>query len=180
MVYLINKNINRKCKDLQGGISKIWLLPFIKYKKSQIKIINNNLFSFPSSNYYLFETFNEFAVNQTMQENEGGKFYNFSFELKIDDYKNAEIFLNKEFRAVVLDRNNNTRMFGLYNGITCESINKSTGSAKAEFSGLSLNFSGQEILEAPFLSNIEILDTNFILKEDGSYLLQENLSKFIK
>lgn len=179
MAYLIENGRDLRCKDLQGGISKLWLLPFVKYQRSQVKVLNMELVLIPSSDYYLFESFGEIAINQSMQENEGGKFYNFSFDLKIDDYFNIGNFLQKEFRVVALDRNNKTRMFGLWNGIKCESINFASGSSKSDFRGFNLKFEGQEILEAPFLNSINDLETNFLLQENGSYLLQENLSKFI-
>ena len=167
------------CKDLQGGICKLWLLPFIKYSRSEIKVLNNNLVLFPDSDYYLFEVFGEVSINQTMQENEGGKFYNFSFDLKLDDYFNIANFLHQDFRVVALDRNGKTRMFGLYNGIKCESISFNTGSNKTDFNGFVLKFEGQEIKEAPFLESINDLETNFILQEDGDFLLQEDLGRFI-
>ena len=179
MAYLINSGRDIKCKDFQGGISKLWLLPFAKYQRSQVSVVDMELVLFPSSDYYLFESFGELGINQTMQENEGGKFYNFSFEIKLDGYINIGNFLKKDFRAVALDRNGKTRLFGLWNGLQCESINFTTGSSKTDYSGFALKFDGQEINEAPYLNSINDLQTNFLLQENGDFLLQENLGKFI-
>jgi len=179
MAYIINSGRDLRCKDLQGGISKLWLLPFVKYQRSQVSVVNMELVLFPSSDYYLFESFGEIGINQSMQEDEGGKFYNFSFEIKIDSMADVNEFMNKDFRAVALDRNGKTRMFGLWNGIQVESVGFNTGSSKADFNGYTLNFGGQEIDEAPFLSSIDDLQINYLLQENGDYLLQENLGKFI-
>lgn len=168
-----------KCKGFQGGIKTLWLLPFEKWMRSQVKIENMELVLLPSSSYYEFQSFGDFGINQNMQENEGGKFYNTNFEIKLDDGFNLGAFLHQEFRVVATDRNGKSRMFGLWNGIQCESIEHKTGSSKSDFNGFVLKFSGQEINEAPYLTMTEDVETNFILLENGSYLLQENLGKFI-
>lgn len=163
---------------MQGGIAKLYLLPYTRWVRQQVRIVNMELVLVPSSNYYEFESFGDFAINQSMQENEGGKFYNFSFDIKIDDYTNFSNFLKKDFRAVAIDRLGNTRMYGLWNGVQCNNIDFTTGAGKSDYSGFTLKFEGQEELEAPYL-NITQIDTNFLLQENGLYLLQENLGKFI-
>lgn len=152
-------------------------MPYTKWMRSQVRVVGSELILVPSSNYYEFESYGDFAINQSMQENEGGKFYNYSFSIKLDNAFYIQDFLSKDFRAVAIDRIGNTRMYGLWNGIQCESIGYATGSTKADFNGVTLNFVGQEIGEAPYF-NLTDIETSFLLQENGSYLLQENLGKF--
>lgn len=178
MAYLIESGRELKCKEFQGGISKLYLLPFTKWMRSQIRVVDMELVLVPSSDYYEFESFGDFAINQSMQENEGGKFYNYSFEIKIDGCSDISKFLKKDFRAVALDRVGNTRMYGLWNGVQCNGIEFTTGSNKTEYSGFTLKFEGQEIDEAPYL-NITQIETSYLLQQNNDYLLQQNLGKFI-
>ena len=168
---------NRNCKDLQGGIRKIWLFPFVKYSRSQITITNNVLTYFPATTIFEFETIGDFGIEQTMAENEGGKYYDISFEIQIDNHDEIMKFLNLDFRAVGLDRQGNYRLFGVYNGLTCNSVNKSSGSNKSDFNGFKLSFEGQEEKEAPFFYDLEVItasDFDSLLQENGDFLLQEN------
>lgn len=174
---IVNSRL-RKCKDSQGGVSKFYILPYTKWLRSQVRVVNMELVLVPSSDYYEFESWGDFGINQTMQEDDGGKFYNLNFSIKLDSGFNAIDFVNKEFRVVAKDRIGNTRMYGLWNGIQCESIGFTTGATKTDFTGYTLNFNGKEIDEAPYL-NLTQIETSFLLQENGSYILQENLGKFI-
>jgi len=178
MEALITSGRLIKCKEFQGGIRKLYLLPFVKYARSQIKVVDSELVLFPASDYYLFESVNEIGITQSMSENEGGKFYSYSFELLLHDYAEIDKFLKVDFRAIAEDRNGNSIMLGLYNGITANNSDRSSGSAKTDFNGYKISFDGQEQYEAPFL-NIQDLETAYLLQENGDYLLQENLGKFI-
>lgn len=167
----------RVCKDSQGGVSKVWLLPYKKHPRSEVRVVDSVLTLFPSSDYYLFETYNEVSVTQGMQENDGGKFVNYSLTLNIDDHEQIREMINFEYRAVVNDRIGNYIMLGLTNGLQIESINKPTGISKSDFNGYEITLSGIEEFTAPYLTNITDLDGAFLLQETGDYLLQENLGK---
>ena len=44
----ITKNIDRPCKDLQGGIARVVLFPYEKYTRSQITIVGQEIQTFPT------------------------------------------------------------------------------------------------------------------------------------
>lgn len=175
----LTQNILLQCKDLQGGVKKLYLLPFKKWLRSQITINNMIVTQIPSSDYYLFESYGDFGISEQMQEDEGGKFFNISFSIKIPNYINIGNFLNQEFRAVGLDRNGNNKIYGLWYGLECVSIEHNTGGSKNEYNGLTLKFEGKEIMEAPYINSINDLDTNYLLQENSDYILQENLGKIL-
>ena len=157
---------NRVCKDSQGGIKRIYLFPFVKYSRSQIQLNNNVLISFPSTEVFEFEVVGDLGVTQAMSENDGGKFFDISFEVLIDGHLEINKFLKKDFRAVILDRLGNYRLLGCFNGLTCNSVNKTTGSGKSDFNGFKLSFEGQEIKEAPFFYDLNVItnpDTTLLL-----------------
>jgi hypothetical protein len=165
---------NLKCKDLQGGVKKVWLFPFVKYSRSQITVLNELLIKFPDSTLYEFQCIGDIGITQAMNENEGGKYYDTSFDIQIDNHIEIMRFLNFDFRAVILDRAGNYRLLGLWNGIRCNSINKVSGSNKSDFNGFKLSFDGQEISEAPYFYDLDLILGDYLLQENGDYLLQEN------
>ena len=175
----ISNSILRGCKDSQGGVQELYLFKYIKYSRSQISVVDNSLILFPETTLYKFETIGDFDVTQTGNEEEGGKFFDTSLSFKLKTHPNIGKFLNFDFRAVIKDRNGWYRLLGIYNGLTCDSVNKTTGNSKADFNGFTLSFTGQEILEAPYFQNIEIVQAPFLLQEDGFYLLQENSDKIL-
>ena len=178
----IVSGINSRCKNAQGGVKKLWLMPYIKYSRSQIVLNGNILTSFPSSTLYEFESIGDVSFDENMQENEGGKFFNIAFQIRTD--KDAEVrnFLKFDFRAVGLDRLGNYRLLGTYNGLTCTSINKVSGSGKSDFNGFNLSFEGQEEKEAPYFYDLNVITGaggEFLLQENGSFILQENGFKIL-
>jgi hypothetical protein len=89
MVLRITQGFDRRCKDNLGGVRKLYLFPFVKYLRSQIITIGEELTSFPTTTIFEFET-NVISFNEPMQENEGGKFYNQNLEFSLigtDDLK---------------------------------------------------------------------------------------------
>ena len=174
-------SIYRNCADSNGGIKKLYLFPYVKYSRSQITIVNNVLTSFPQSTIFEFEPLADYSAEQSGQENEGGKFFDLSLSFQIANHPEISKFLNKYFRAVILDRNGNYRLLGTFNGLSCNSVNKSSGSGKADFSGFKLSFDGMEILEAPFFTSLDIVTgaESYLIQENGDYLLQENGFKII-
>ena len=66
MVFTINSGRDRQCRNSLGGISKLWLFPFVKYSRSQIITNNNILVTFPNTDIYRFD----FNGNPTPTENQ--------------------------------------------------------------------------------------------------------------
>ena len=77
----IVNGFNRKCKDAISGVTQIWLLKYKKYSRSQIVTNGNYLVSFPETFIYEFNSVQNPAPSETMEQNEGGKFYNQSISL---------------------------------------------------------------------------------------------------
>jgi len=153
---------NRKCKDSVGGVEKIWLLKYIKYRRSQIVIDGNFLIEFPESFIYQFVSLQEPSFDETQETDNGGKFYNQSLSLTFatTDFFDVKEYESLFFRALILDRNGKYRIFGLYNGLECDSINYGTGGNKAELNGIRLSFNGREEKSAFFITDLD--DAGFI------------------
>ena len=48
----ITTHILRQAKNLQGGVNKVYLFPFVKYSRSQITLVDQELTVFPSTTIY--------------------------------------------------------------------------------------------------------------------------------
>jgi hypothetical protein len=177
----------KQCKDSTAGFDTVYLFPFVKYSKSQIITDANVVTTFPSTTIYKFEVLSA-NLTEDQSEEGGGKFYsqNISFDLpKFDIVDNLELvkLIKKDYRAIVLDRNGNYRIVGLYNGLISE-LSKVTGSGKQDFNGYKLTMEGQEILSALFITDLEdagfvISEDNFLLLENGEFILLENNERII-
>tara|TARA_R110000851_G_scaffold75456_1_gene166341 strand:- start:20693 stop:21235 length:543 start_codon:yes stop_codon:yes gene_type:complete len=177
-------SITRKCKDSQGGLDKIYLFKHINYSRSQIVLNDNILVTYPSTVIYEFEVNNQPSVNQTNQENEGGKFYDLSinFDLSKELGRDFSYMLGFDFNIIIKDRNGKFRFLGNQNGLTCNDVKYTTGGSKNSLNGVSLSFSGQEEKEAYYINNLtssgfEI--ASYLLQEDGFNLLLENGFKIL-
>ena len=178
---------SKPCKDSLAGFDIVYLFPFVKYSRSQIVIDGHTLTTFPATTIYKYYIVNP-SFTETQNENGGGKFYdqNLSYDLaKFDIIDNLELvkLIKKDYRAIVLDRNGNYRILGLWNGLITE-LTKVTGSGKADFNGYKISMEGQESLSAFFIDDLEDAgftpsDDNFLLLEDGSFVLLENNERII-
>lgn len=183
----ITSGYNYKCNDNLGGVKYIYLFPFVKYQRSLINITNNVLNTFPTTTIFKFEFLGSPTLEISQEENDGGKFYNqsISFDLLgLNDSFEIQKLIKKDYRCIIEDNNGNKRILGLYNGLELNSFNSSTGSGKSDLNGFKLSFKGQEINEPFFINDLEsagfvIGQFNFLLLEDGFYLLQENNDKII-
>ena len=175
----IISGINRSCKDAIGGVNKIYLFSWVKYSRSQIGINGNILTSFPTSDVYEFETIGNVSFTEDTQEDEGGKYYNITLSFQIGNYFDIEKLLKKNVRAVVLDRNGNYRLLGVFNGLYCNKVTKESGSNKSDFNGFKIDFEGRELRESLFFDNLEVINTSFMLQENNDFVLQEDDFKII-
>jgi hypothetical protein len=179
---VLTGGITRGCKDNLGGISQIWLFPFVRYNRSQIITNENVLVTFPSSTIYRFDFLGDVNVSETMEENEGGKFYNISIPLQLtwrENIVNIEKFLKRDFRIIALDRNGKYRLFGVYVGLLCESLTFNTGSSKTDFNGFNLTFTGQEDKQSLFINDLEEAgfsdaDFRYRITQTGEFRITEN------
>ena len=185
----ITQGRNRVCKDGIGGLAKVYLFPYVKYSRSQIILNNNVLITYPDTTIYEFEVNNNPSVSQSQSEENGSKFYslNISLELENENPNTFKSILNKDYNIIVKDRNGNFRFLGNRNGLECTSLNFGTGGSKQDFSGVKLAFDGKEEKEAWFINDLAIAgftidgqDTNnYLLQENGDFILQEDGFKII-
>jgi hypothetical protein len=177
----------KQCKDSIAGFDVVYLFPFVKYSRSQIILDDNKVTTFPATTIFKFEVLSP-TLTEDPNEDGGGKFYSqsLSFNLaKFDIIDNLELvkLIKKDYRAIVLDRNGNNRIVGLYNGLIAE-LAKVTGSGKGDFNGYKITMEGQEALSAFFIDDLSdagftISEDNFLLLEDGSFLLLEDNERII-
>jgi len=182
MVFTITSGRDRVCRNNLGGISKLWLFPFVKYSRSQIVINNNVLLSFPDTTIYRFNYNGNPAPAENQSENDGGKFYDLSISFDLlysTDAPNIEKLLKKDYRLIFQDRNGLYRIFGLYTGLVCDSLTYNSGSGKSELNGFTLSFTGQEEKGSFFIDNLEDAgffdaDIDFRITELGEFRITEN------
>lgn len=159
---LIENGYNRKCKDSIGGIQKIWLLKYKKYRRSQIIIDGNYLIEFPESFIYQFVSLENPNVTETQQSEEGGKYFDQSISLTFTttDFFDVEEYESLFFRVLIQDNNGLYRIFGLYNGMESSNIQYTTGSSKGDRNGLKIDLNGREEKGSFFITDLS--DTGFI------------------
>ena len=182
MVSTITSGRDRQCRNNLGGISKLWLFPFVKYSRSQIVINNNVLLSFPDTTIYRFNYNGNPAPTENQSENDGGKFYDLSISFDLlysSDAPNIEKLLKKDYRLIFQDRNGLYRIFGLYTGLVCDSLTYNSGGGKSDLNGFTLSFSGQEEKGSFFIDNLEDAgffdaDIDFRITELGEFRITEN------
>jgi len=185
----ITQGRNRSCKDVVGGINKIYLFKYVNYLRSEIVLNNNVLVSYPETTIYPFEVDNQPSISQTQTEENGSKYFDLKidFELVKENGFNYESFLNFNFNIIAQDRNGNFRFLGNRNGLECNNIQYTTGSSKSDFNGVKLSFEGKEEKEAWYINNLSSAgfiiageDTNeYLLQENNDFLLQEDGFKII-
>ena len=181
----ITQGRDRVCKDGVGGLSKVYLFPYVKYSRSQIILNKNVLVTYPNTTIYEFQLNSNPSLSQSQSEENGSKFFdlNIGLELENENPHNFSNILNKDYNIIVKDRNGNYRFLGNRNGLECDGVDFTTGSGKQDFSGVKLDFKGKEETEAWFINNLDdagfsIFD-GYLLQENGFYLLQENGFKII-
>jgi len=157
MVFTIDSGYTRKCKDSQGGVSEVYLFPYVDYLDSQIITNGNILTTFPSTTIYKFYSNTPPNATENQEQEAGGKFYNQSISLDLqyfDDYENISKLIKKDYRLIFKDRVGNYRIFGLYNSVFCDSIDYTTGNGKSEFNGFKMSFNGKEEKQSFFIENL--------------------------
>ena len=166
-------NYSRKCKDSKGGIKSVWLLSWKQYSRSQVVTVENTVVTFPQSFVYKFESVSSVNVEEKMNENEGGKYYEQSLTMsfKSDWSRDFDKLLNKDYRILTLDNNGLYRILGLWKGLECKKIDFKTGGAKGEMNGYTFTLEGQEEKQSYFINNPF---SNGFIEDNSYYLLLQN------
>lgn len=182
MLATVESGYTRKCKNSLGGISEIYLFPFVKYSRSQILVNGNILTTFPSTTIYKFYANGNPTPNENQETDAGGKFFNQSIGLDLqykDDAFQLSKLLNKDYRLIFKDRNGLYRIFGLYTGLEAGQLNYTTGNSKSDLNGFKIDFSGKEEKGSFFINNLEDAgffdaDINFRITQDGQFRITQN------
>lgn len=152
-----------QCNNIQGGASKLYVLPYVDYLDSQISIENNILTLFPYSVIYDLNAFNITYSNDVKQDVDNLCDISISFQLK--KLNESDIFIEyikRDYRIIIKDNNNKIRIFGLFNGLTV-GYKEDIGSNKNEFNGYSFTFQGKEEFIPPYLLNLDNFDINGLI-----------------
>ncbi len=199
MSIVLTQGRDRYCKESIGGVNKIWLAPFVNYFSYEIIVSGNILTEIPATVFHQFVQAGDAIFNEPQRENEGGKFHeqNISFDLPMILDGADAYFINNlmktDYRVLFEDRNGVMRIFGLYNGVTIESINQTTGGAKPDFNGYRIIMKGEEEKQSYYVIDIdgsgaggddddpptEGISYGFLLLETGDFLLLEDGGKII-
>ncbi len=156
----IISGIGRKYKQGLGGISKVYLMKWQPYSRSQIVRNDDYLLSFPTTTIYEFVS----LQNPVFTENysESNEYYEQTISLvfpKIDG-KKLRYLKCLEFRIIIKDNNGIFHIFGLDTGLQVASVNYTTGSAKSDLNGLKIDFTAKE--EYPSLIIEDLEEVGFI------------------
>lgn len=161
-------NYDKKCKVTQGKIKKAYVMPYVKYSRTQVKDSGMSLTAFPMNVIiYKFEV--EGSYNQNSNEEEGSFFFDQTVEMQLSqvyDVLDIHSFLKVDYRIIIETNNNQLIMFGVRNGLTAKTTNK-TGNTKKEFNGFALNFTGKEEKSGLLISSLD--DFGFIVYDPDAF-----------
>ena len=171
MSYLIQRGYKEDCKNFQGGVDKVYLFPYVKYGVSDVIFggfsRNNNpnaqnITSFPSTTIYEYEAVNiSYTENATITSGGIEWAQDLSFTLpRSFEALNAFKLMYQDYSAIILDRNGNYRLIGLWNGGEV-TINAGTGGEKNAMNGSTISLKAREDNQAYFLNNFDIDFTIF-------------------
>ena len=168
---------DRICKNLQGGIDAIYLFPFVKYSRSQIKTLGQKLVEFPTTFVYTyFSQVADFSENTSIERGNVTWTQTLNFEL-LKTYEGSEAYklVNKDYRAIFIDRVGNIRIIGLYNG--CEAtVTDTTGSDKSSANSYQITITAKEDNQAYY---IDALDPMFPIDYEKNYIFNDVDKNFI-
>ena len=180
----IQRGYNESCKDFQGGIDKLYLFPYVKYGVSDVLFGGfskgrnpdaQDITQFPQTTIYEYE-----AVNISYSENasvtgggvEWSQDLSFTIPRSFVDL-NVYKLMRQDYCAIILDRNGNYRIIGLWNGGEV-TISAGTGGEKSAMNGSTVTLKAREDNQAYFLSNF---NTDFtIFNNDSTNFLEFNVN----
>ena len=156
----ITKAIGRSSKNNQGGVSKLYLFPYVKYSKSQNLTDGQEVTTFPATVAYLYEAENVSFTESTSVKNGGVEWtQKLSFTITKSD-SSSEIYrlVKKDYSAVILDRNGNYRFIGMRNGSEV-TINSVSGTGIGDLNGYNVSLTAREDNQAYYVPTFESLFT---------------------
>lgn len=164
--------ILKGCKDLTGGISKLYISNFQNYSLSNFNINGKFLIEMPATIIYDYNL-DGVSYTETVALDKGAISYNQSITFNVPEVSaNREIFKFplKKTRAILVDRNGKIRIFGLLNGLK-GTYNTLSGVEKSDFNGYQVTLTGFEEMEALFID--DLIATGLIPSQQKNYLFQD-------
>ena len=154
----ITKAVGRTCADRQGGISKLYLFSYVKYSKSLNLVQGQEVITFPSTVAYEWQAENISFTESTSVKNGGVEWtQKLSFTITESNILSEVYKLpNKDYSAVILDRNGNYRFIGMRNGGEV-TVNASSGTNRGDLNGYSINLTAKEDNQAYYVPTFESL-----------------------
>ena len=183
-ICTIQRGYTESCKDFQGGIDKLYLFPYVKYGVSDVLFGGfskgrnpdaQDITQFPQTTIYEYE-----AVNISYSENasitnggvEWSQDLSFTIPRSFVDL-NVYKLMRQDYCAIILDRNGNYRIIGLWNGGEV-TISAGTGGEKSAMNGSTVTLKAREDNQAYFLSNF---NTDFtIFNSESTNFLEFNVN----
>ena len=176
----ITKAISKTCKNRQGGISKLYLFPYVKHSKSLNLTLDQEVVTFPFTNAFLYEAQNIVFTESTSIQN-GGIEWTQKLDFTIPEAdENSEVYklANKDYSAVVLDRNGKYRFIGMRNGGEV-TVNAVSGTLRSDMNGFNISLTAKEDNQAYYIPTFEtifnvVTPLEFILPSAPSNLVYSN------
>ena len=154
----ISKAVGRPSFDRQGGVSKLYLFPYVKYSRSLNLVQGQEVVTFPSTTVYEYEAEN-ISLSQSTSLKDGGVEWSqtLSFTLTQSD-KDSEVYklVNKDYSAIILDRNGDYRFIGMRNGGEV-TVQTSTGTGKSDMNGYQVTLKASESNQAYYVPSFDSL-----------------------
>ena len=161
-IFLVSSSITlgKTCSDRQGGVSKLYLFPYIKYSKSLNLVQDQKVVTFPSTVIYEYEA-EGISFSESTSLKNGGVEWTQKLDFTITEANvSSEVYklLNKDYSAIILDRNGNYRFIGMRNGAET-SVKASTGTSKSDLNGYNVSLTAKEDNQAYYVPLFDSLFT---------------------
>ena len=171
-------NRDKTCSNVHGGNSELYIFEYQKYKRSDVKVVDNYLTSFPYSTIYNLNSL-LISFSEPVTSEDGGTVFtqSGSFQLnKITPNDNYKKFVDKDWRIIIKDNNGYYRFLGLENGLKIK-YNKENGGGLNEFNGFKFSYEGKEENTAPFLNDLSMFFVDnlpFLGTENNDFIATDN------
>tara|TARA_A100001011_G_scaffold318040_1_gene337666 strand:- start:6554 stop:7105 length:552 start_codon:yes stop_codon:yes gene_type:complete len=151
------------CKDIQAGISAIYITDFGGYGTITESggEITNMAGTFTAFRYDVNGAGNSFTTTATSSKDTGTSFFSTTLSLtlpKLSKEDNAELKLLAYGRPhiVVADRNGNAFLLGKINGCSLSTATMVSGDARGDMAGYTLEFIADEVSPPDFINGATV------------------------
>ena len=172
MAGILADHRQKECINNVGGNNTLFIFKYENYSRSQIKVTDNVLVTFPDVDVYELNSLN-IGFSENIEEEDGGVVYsqNGSFDLvKIKSTDNFKYLASQDFRILIKDNNENYRLIGLETGLKLK-FTKESGTNLSDFNGFKFSFDTKEENTAPFVNDLNFFNVVGYLQELLQYEL---------